>query len=217
MGSSAQDPATQAASSKAAQANNDVLTQNAAQNQTYANNTRSSLFGTYDPVTNSYSGGSESTFLNPDSMTTKDLSGTFLNQYNNETNALAKNTKDAVGTTMQNLASRGMGATPAGFAADQERKAYEDQATTQGNDYAAALAAQHAEAVTNFNNATTNFANSGTGAQSSALTAQGTAAGTDTSLYSTASTQKASPWATALGAVAGAAGGAGSLMTGIKK
>ena len=109
MPSSPQDAATQKASSAAAQANNDVLTQNASQNQTYANNTRSSLFGTYDPVTNSYSGGSESSFLNPDSMTTTDLSGTYLNQYNNQTNALAKNTKNAVGTTMQNLASRGMG------------------------------------------------------------------------------------------------------------
>jgi hypothetical protein len=56
MPSSPQDAATQSASSKAAQANNDVLTQNAQKNQTYADNTRSSLFGTYDPVTNSYSG-----------------------------------------------------------------------------------------------------------------------------------------------------------------
>jgi hypothetical protein len=217
MGTSAQDPATQAAASTAAQANNAVLTQNAQQNQTFANNTRSSLFGTYNPATNSYSGGSESAFLDPNSMNTTNLSGTYLNQYNNQTNTLANNTKNAVSTTLQNMASHGLGKTPSGFAADQERQAYQNQAATQGNDYASALGAQHQEAVNNYNNATGLFANAGTGAQSSALSAQGTAAGSDSSLYGTASQQVQSPWATALGAVAGAAGGAGSLISGIKK
>jgi hypothetical protein len=217
MGSSAQDPATQSAASAAAQANNTVLTQNAQQNQTFANNSRDSLFGTYDPSTGAYSGGSESQFLNPANLNQSKLNGTFLNEYNNQSAADAANTKEAVGTTMQNMASRGMGKTPTGFAADQERQAYQTQAATQGDQYAAALNGQNTQALNEFNNANSMLANEGTGAQSSALTAQGTAAGSNDALYGTASQQVQSPWATALGAVAGAAGGAGSLMTGIKK
>jgi hypothetical protein len=215
MGSHAQDPATQAAASTAAQANNAVLTANAQQNQTFSNNARTSLFGTYNPATGTYSGGSESAFLNPNSINQSTLNGTFLNQYNNESNALANNTQNAVGTTMQNLASRGLGKTPSGFAADQERQAYQTQATTQGNDYAAALQGQNAQAVGLYDKATSDLANSGTGAQSAALTGQGTVAGNNASLYGTASQQVQSPWATALSGVAGLAGGAGSILTGI--
>jgi hypothetical protein len=217
MSSSAQDPATQAAASAAAQANNTVLTQNAQQNQTFANNSRDSLFGTYDPATGSYSGGSESSFLNPSNLDQSTLNGTFENQYNNQSSADAANTKEAVGTTMQNLASRGMGKTPNGFAADQERQAYQTNAATQGDQYAAALQGQNTQALNQYDQANALLANEGTGAQSAALSAQGTADGNDSSLYGTASQQIQSPWATALGAVAGAAGGAGSLMTGIKK
>jgi hypothetical protein len=215
MGSSAQDPATQSAASQAAQANNNVLTQNAKDNQTFADNSRTSLFGTYDPTTGSYSGGSESQFLDPTKLNQSSLDGTFQNQYNTESNADAANTKNAVGTTMQNMASRGMGATPNGFAADQERQAYQDQAATQGSQYTAALQGQNTQALNQYNQANAMLANEGTGAQSSALTAQGTADNSDDSLYSAASTQVQSPWATALNGVAGLAGGAGSILTGI--
>jgi hypothetical protein len=112
---------------------------------------------------------------------------------------------------MQNLASRGLGATPTGFAADQERQAYQNQATTQGNDYATALQGQNTEALNNYNNAVGMLNGSTNSAQSAALTAQGTADSSDSSLYGTAEQQVASPWATALGGLAGAAGAGASI------
>lgn len=210
MGSSPADSKTADAASTQAQANDAVLTQNAQQNQTFANNSRNSLFGTYDPTTGSYSGGSESAFLNPNSLNQSQLNGTFLNQYNNQTNALANATKNAVSTTLQNEASRGLGKTPTGFDADEERKAYQDQAATQGNDYATALQGQNTEALNNYTNANAMLSGEGTNAQSSALSAQGTAAGNYSNLYGTGEQQVQSGWGTALGGLAGIAGAGAS-------
>jgi hypothetical protein len=210
MGTQAVDSKTADAASTAAQANDSVLTANAQQNQSFANNSRSSLFGTYNPATGGFSGGSESAFLNPNSLDQTGLTGTYANQYNNQANAVNQNTQQSVGTTMQNLASRGLGATPAGFAADQERQAYQTGASTLGNDYATALSGEHAEALNHFNNANSMLANEGTGAQSSALAAQGTAASNNASLYGTGEQQTQSPLGTALGFVGQLAAGSGA-------
>jgi hypothetical protein len=214
MGTHAQDSATQKTASAGATANDQQLAANAAQNQQFANQTRASLFGNYDPTSGKYSGGTESQYLDPSAMNQPGLNGTYLNQYNNAANKVAQNTKDAVGTTMQNMASRGMGRTPSGFASDQERKAYQDQAGELGDLYSSTNQAQHNEALNNYWNAN-NMLNSNA-SQTANLSVQGNqaAAGNYSSLYGTASQQVQSGVGAVLGTVAGLGGAAGSAMTG---
>lgn len=211
MGSSAQDKSTQTASSGAAQQVSATQAANAKTAQGNANNMQQSLYGTYNPATNSYSGGSVSGFLDPSKLNQNGLSGTYLNQYNNASNQLATNTQNAVGTTMQNLQSRGMGATPAGFAADQERQAYQTQAGQQGTLYTNAAGQQLSDATTNYWNANNLLNGSANTNQAAATANNSSAAGTNTSLYGTASQQKQSGWGTVLGAAGGLAGAGASI------
>ena len=170
-----------------------------------------SLYGTYNPTTNSYSGGSVSPYLDPSKLNQNGLTGTYANQYNNAANQLASTTQNSVGTTMQNLASRGMGATPAGFAADQERQAYQTQAGQLGNLYAGAAQNQYSDAEQNYWNANNLLNGSANTNQAAATSNNASAAGTNTSLYGTASQQKANPWGTVLGAAGGLASAATTL------
>lgn len=202
MSSKPQDATTQAAASTGAQANDATLDANAAQNQTFANNSRSSLFGTWDPTTNQYTGGSESQYLNPASLNTTGLTGSYDNLYNTQANQTAQGAQQAVGSTIQNLQSRGMGATPAGFAADQQRQAFQTQAGQNGQNYATDFGNQHAEAVNQYNLANTMLSNNGTGAGTLSSTENTNAAGNYSGLYGTASTQTP----TALGTILGTAG-----------
>ena len=105
MGSHAQDQSTQTAASAAAQQASATQAKNAATAQTNANNMSTSLYGTYDPTTNSYTGGSVSGFLDPSKLNQTGLYGTYLQQYNNAANRVANNTNDAVGSTFRNMAS----------------------------------------------------------------------------------------------------------------
>lgn len=216
MGSTAQDSATQAAASSGAQAQDQQLAANAAQNQQYANQTRQSLFGNYNASTGTYSGGTVSPYLTAPSAQSG-LSGTYLNQYNNASNNLANQTQNAVDTTMTNMAQRGMGKTPTGFDADQERQAYQTQAGQQGSLYSAAAGQQYSDALNNYWNAT-NMLNSNA-SQTANLSLQGNqaAAGNYASLYGTASQQVPTVGATVLGSLAGAGAGVGSAMTGYGK
>lgn len=214
MGSSAQDKGTQTAASTGAQGTDATLDANAAQNQAFANQSRQSLFGNYNPTSGTYSGGSESQFLNPSSMNQNGLSGSYLNTYNNASNNLANQTKDAVGTTMTNMAQRGMGKTPAGFAADQERQAYQTQAGQEGDLYSSAANQQHSDAMTNYWNATNMLNSNATNTANLSLQGNQAAAGNYASLYGTASQQKQSALGTVVGGLAGAGAGVGSAMTG---
>lgn len=214
MGSHAQDSGTAAAASKGAQAQDAQLAANASKNQAFADQTRKSLFGDYDAASGKYSGGTVSPYLDPNAMNQKGLSGSYQDTYNNETNHLANQTKNAVGTTMQDLANRGMGKAPAGFAADQERKAYQTQAGQQGDLYSGARTAQHNDAESNYWNAT-NMLNSNA-SQTANLSLQGNqaAASNYANLYGTGSQQVQSGWGTALGAVGGLAGAAATAYAG---
>lgn len=201
MGSHAQDAGTQKTASAGAQQNDAVLAQNAQKNQRYADQTRQSLFGDYS--NGKYTGGTESQFLDPNSMNRSGLAGSYLDNYNNASNDLAQGAKNAVGTTMTNLAERGMGKSPAGFAADQERKAYMDAATARGGLYSGLSTQQHGEDVNNFWNAN-NMLNANA-SQTANLSVQGNqaAAGNYSSLYGTASQQVQNPWAVAGQTLAG--------------
>lgn len=213
MSSQPQDSTTQAAASTAAQNASATQSANAATAQTNSNNQQSSLFGTYDPSTNSYSGGTESAALNPSSLTQTGLTGSYANEYNNQANQQATAAQQAVGTTMQNLNSRGMGATPAGFAADQQRQAYQTQAANNGNNYAADFGAQNTAAINAYNTANGLLSSTQQANQNSATTNNADAAGTNTSLYGTASQQTP----TAIGSVLGAAGGLANAGASIYK
>lgn len=117
---------------------------------------------------------------------------------------------------MQDLANRGMGKVPAGFAADQERKAYQDQAAQQGNLYAGTRDQQRADAETNYWNATNMLNANATNTANLSLQANQAAASNYANLYGTASQQVQSGWGSVLGAAAGGIGAAGGAYAGAK-
>jgi hypothetical protein len=211
MGSHASDSSTAKAASSGSQQQDQVLDQNAAQNQKFANQTRQSLFGTFNPATGTYGGGSVSGFLDPSKLNQTGLSGTYKNQYNTASDTLANQTKNAVGTTLQSLNSRGMGRTPAGFAADQERQAYQNAAGQRASLYGAAAGQQLSDATSNYWQAN-NMLNSNA-SQTANLSVQGNtaAAGNYASLYGTAQRQVPSGWAVAGQTLAGMGSAAGSI------
>jgi hypothetical protein len=208
MGSHSIDSSTQSAASTGAQQQDAQLAANAAQNQTFANNARSTLFGTYNPSTNQYTGGSYSQYLNPSSTDTNTLSGAYSNLYRTQADQTAQGAKQAVTTSLQNAASHGMGATPSGYTADQERQAYQDQANQNSTNYATDFGNQHAEDVKNFNTATAALNSNSTGASTNSIQGNSAAAGNYSGLYGTASQQTQSPWNAVLGAGAAVGGAA---------
>lgn len=201
MSSSPVDKTTQKKASSGAEQQDQVLADNAKKNQQFSDQSRQSLFGTY--ADGKYSGGSESEFLDPSKLNQTGLSGTYLNQYNNASNHLADTTKNAVGSTMQDLANRGMGKAPAGFAADQERKAYQDEAGQQGDLYAGAAGAEHSDALNNYWNATNMLNANATNTDNLSLQGSQAAASNYANLYGTSSQQKQNGWAVAGQTLAG--------------
>lgn len=212
MSSHAQDQKTQTAASTEAQNASATQAANAAAAQKTANNEISTMFGTYNPDTNQYTGGTESANLSPSSMDTKGLTGSYASLYKTQADQQAKAAQDGVSTSLQNAASRGMGATPAGYTADQERQAYQQQAGNNSANYSNDFGNQHNEQVSLYQNANNMLANSANQNQNSATANNSGAAGTSTSLYSTSSQQQANPWATAAGSLAGLGSAASGFM-----
>ncbi len=212
MGSHAQDSGTQKAASTGAQAQDAQLAANAAQNQQFANTARSTLFGTYNPATNQYSGGTESQYLNPSSQDTKGLTGAYANLYDTQANTTAQGAKDAVGTSQMMAAERGLGSTPNGYTADQMRQAYQTQAGQNAGNYATDFGGQHAEDVQNFQNASNMLNAQSSDAAHNSLAGNTSAAGNYSSLYGTASQQVNNPWAMAAGSIAGLGSAASGFM-----
>lgn len=212
MGSHAQDKTTQKAASSGAQQSDATLSRNAAENQQFANSTRQHLFGNYS--NGQYTGGTLSNFLNPNTMNRSGLSGSYLANYNTASNGLAQGAKNAVGTTMTNLAQRGMGKAPAGFAADQERKAYQDAATARGGLYGDLATQQHGEDVNNFWNANNMLNSNASQTANLSLAGNQAAAGNYANLYGTASQQQQSGWATFGQTLTGLAGAGATAYAG---
>jgi hypothetical protein len=210
MGSKPQDQATQTAASAAAQSAASVASKNATTAQTTANNEVQSLFGTWNPATNLYTGGTESQYLNPSSMTTNGLTGSFASLYGTQANTNATGANNSVKTAQLNADSNGMGKTPNGYTADQVRQAYQTQAQNNATNYATDFGNQNTQQVQLYNNANTMLANSANQNQNSATANNNTAAGTNTSLYGTAST----PVPTALGTVLNTVGQLGGGAAG---
>ena len=217
MSSHAQDAGTQTAASSGSQAQDQQLAANAKTNQLFSNNARTSLFGTYNPSTGGYSGGSTSQFLNPNSMNPTTLSGSYGAAYNQAANTNAQGAKNAVSTTEQNMASRGMGKSPAGFTADQERQAYQTAANNNGANFANEMGQQHTDATNNYWNATNMLNANATNTANLSVQGNQAAAGNYANLYGTASQQVANPWAVAGQTIAGMGSAAGSVMTGLGK
>lgn len=214
MASKPQDQQTQTAASAGATANDATLDANAAANQKFADQSRSTLFGSYNPQTNQYSGGTESQFLNPSSLNTTSLTGPYANAYNTEANTNAQAAKNAVSTSEQNQAAHGMGATPAGYNANQQREAYQDQAQNNAANYSGLFGQQHNEALNQYQNANSMLSNNSTGASSLSLQGNTNAAGNYNGLYGTASQQTPTALGTVLGTVGTLAGAAGQAFSG---
>jgi hypothetical protein len=216
MGSKPQDQATATAASTGAQSNDATLDANAAANQAFSNTTRKTLFGTYNPTTNQYSGGSESPFLSPSSMDTTGLTGSYGNLYNSQANTTAQGAQRAVQTSQMQGNNQGQGKTPVGYQADQARQAYQNQANQNSTNYANDFGQQHAEAVDQYQKAN-NMLNSNA-SQTANLAVQGNtaAAGNYSNLYGTASQQTPTALGTTLGFL-GQVGGGAAGAAGISK
>ena len=206
MSSTPQDAATQTAATQGAQQTDAVTSQQMQRNGPAVfeqpDPGQRSLEHT-TPQTNQYSGGTESQYLNPSSMTQNGLTGNFASAYNTEANTNAQGAKNAVQTSqMQNANSQGQGRTPIGYQADQARQAYQTEAQNNAANYSGLYGAQNTQAVNQYNNANGMLAASANQNQNSATANNNTAAGTNTNLYGTASQQTP----TALGTILGAAG-----------
>lgn len=214
MASKPQDQKTQTAASTGAEGAATTASTNASTAQTTANNQVSTLFGKYDPSTNQYTGGTESQYLNPSSMTTKGLTGSFANLYDTQANTNATGANNAVKTSQLNADSNGMGKTPSGYTADQVRQAYQTQAQNNATNYSTDFGNQNNQQVQLYNNANQMLANSANQNQNSATANNSTAAGTNTSLYGTASQQTPTALGTVLGTVGTLAGAGATAYAG---
>lgn len=189
MGSSAQDKSTQKSSSAGAQGAAGTLAQTGNQLQQAGQGIQNTV--------RTATGG----FLNPTSLNVSAPTGAFATQYQTQKNQNAQAADQALASTNRNLASRGMGMTPAGFSAANDLQAYQNQANAN----------QQA-----FQNATTNSQNQAQQNFWNAANLQNTQANTDISgglqgvqgagsiygnLYGTASQQKQNPWVATAGAL----------------
>lgn len=213
MGSSPVDKATQQSSSAAATQVSQQQVANAAAAQKNSNAAFATLFGS-PTASGSLSGGTASQFLDPSKLNQTGLTGTYQNAYTTTANQTAEAAKRATSSTLQSLNSRGMGATPSGFAADQLRKAQSDAAATNAQTYSGLSQQQLSDSLQNYWNATNALSQYGTGQQTAALTGNANAQSTNTSLYGTASQQKANPLTSVLSAGLGAAGAVGAAAIG---
>lgn len=156
-------------------------------------------------------------FLNPSSMNVSSPTGAFGVQYQDQKNQNAQAANQALQSTNRNLASRGMGSTPAGFAAANDLTAYQNQANSNQQAFQNAVTNQQNQAVNNFWNAAnmeSNMGNSDINAGNSAM--QGSGSIYD-SLYGTSSQQKQNPLLATMGALGALGSGVGGAMTGYSK
>jgi hypothetical protein len=212
LASKPQDASTQAAASTGAQSAATTASQNATTAQNNANNMTSTLFGTYNPKTMQYSGGTESANLNPSNLTQTGLTGSFANEYGAQANASANAAQQGLSTARAQQNADGMGKTPAGYDAEQATKAYQTQAQNNAANYGADFGAQNTQAQNNYANANNLLASATANNQTSATANNNTAAGTNTSLYGTASQQVPTALGTVLGTVGTLAGAAGAAF-----
>lgn len=203
MGSSPVDKKTQTAASGGAQGAAGALAGTGSQLQ----NTGQGLQG---GVTNA-----TSSMLNPASMNVTAPTGAFATQYQQEKNLTAQGADQALASTNRNLASRGMGSTPAGFNAANDLQAYQTQAGQNAANYATNATASQNQAVNNFWQAA-NLQNQQANTDiSGGLQATQGAGSIYDSLYGTASQQKANPILGTLGALGSLGQGVGSAAKGL--
>jgi hypothetical protein len=158
-----------------------------------------------------------SPMLNPSSMNVTSPTGAFATQYQNEKNITAQGANQALQSTNRSLASRGMGTTPAGFAAANTLQAYQNQADTNATNYANNAMASQNQAVNNFWNAASAEGNIGSTDINAGNQATQGAGSIYDSLYGTASQQKQNPILGTLGALGSLGSGVGGAMTGYSK
>jgi hypothetical protein len=203
VGSSPVDAATQKASSTAAQTTSATQAANAQKQQANSDAAYKSQFGTQG-ADGTYSGGTVSQFLNPSSLNQTGLNSTYGNAYRTAADQTNKTGQQAVSSTIQNLNNRGMGTTPAGFSADQQRQALQTAADTNAKSYTGLSTQQYQDALNNYWNAQNMLNSYGSGQAQLATSNNQGSSGTNTSLYGTSSQQKQNPLIAGLGAVAGA-------------
>ena len=193
MGSKPRDSGTAQSSSAGAQAADQALASQANQSTAYAKQAHDILFGA-DGKSGNLSG-----FLDPKSLDISAPSGVYKTQYNQDVSNIAQQSKQVQGSVARNLASRGFGNAPAGFAADEERQAAQDQVAQEGAAFTNYAGKSYQDALQNFWNATNIATGAGAAATNAAISADSSAANNYANLYGSA----IQPTPSALGTVLG--------------
>lgn len=205
MGSHPRDQSTMTAASSGAQASDAALAAQATQNTAYAKQAHDLLFGS---GTTGSTGGTLSSFLNPNSLNVSAPTGPQALEYKQDVSNIATQGAQNRGAIARGFASRGFGSMPAGFVADQTRQQLADQSNQQGQAFTNLTGQSYTNALNNFWNATNIASGAGAAATNAGIAADTSAANNYANLYGTAST----PVPSTLGALAGGALSAGGQV-----
>lgn len=193
-------------SSAGAQASDQALAAQAAQQTQYGKQAHDLLFGSGADG----KGGSLSQFLDPNSLNVSGPTGAYKLQYNNAVSNIAQQTKNATGEVQRSLASRGFGNAPAGFAADQLRQTQQGQVAQQGAAFTDLAGRSYSDALQNFWNANNLASGAGAAATNASISADSAAANNYANLYGTSSTPKPSVLGQVIGGGLQAGGAVGA-------
>lgn len=191
-------------SAAGASASDSALASQATQATAYAKQAHDTLFGS---GTSGSSGGTLSSFLDPNSLNVSKPTGAYGLQYNQAVGNIAQQSQQTQGSLARSMASRGFGNAPSGFAADQQRQAAEAATTQKGQAFTQLAGQSYQDALSNFWNANNIASGSAATNTNAAISADSSAANNYANLYGTAST----PVPSALGGIIGSglqAGGA---------
>lgn len=193
MGSKPRDSQEMSTASAGANAASQAQANLANQQSAYGKQFHDQLFGT-----DGHS-GTLTPFMDPAKLEAVGPQGVYADQYKAAVGQNAKAGQNVLAQVNRNLASRGFGNAPSGFAADEARKTMLDTADANQGAYLDQAGKSHNEALSNFWDATNLASGNAATATNAAIQANSSAAGTYANLYNTAST----PQPSALGSIVG--------------
>lgn len=194
-------------SAAGASASDQALANQATQSTAYAKQAHDTLFGS---GTTGSSGGTLSSFLDPNSLNVSKPTGAYGLQYNQAVGNIAQQSQQTQGSLARSMASRGFGNAPSGFAADQQRQAAEAATTQKGQAFTDLAGKSYQDALSNFWNANNIASGSAATNTNAAIAADSSAANNYSNLYGTASTPNPNPLGSIIGSGLQAGGAVGA-------
>lgn len=147
------------------------------------NNKQNALYKTLFGDGTTGGGGSLSSFLDPNSLNVTKPTGVYDRQYQGAVQQGENEATNQRASQARSMASRGFGAAPAGFAADQDRQSRLATADAKGAAYTDAVGSQYKDALSNFWNATGTASDTMRGATGAASQNLGAAGGQSVGMY----------------------------------